>query len=75
MNLRPPPNVKDLPEVSQWLNELYEFLKYPTFHIVRFVPRTTCADISEGNLYYDSDTNALTLRDDASWEQITTSAV
>ena len=75
MNLRPPPQVKDLPDVSQWLNELFRFLEYPTFHIVRFVPRASCDDVSEGNLYYDSDTKALNLRDDASWEQITTSAV
>ena len=66
MNLRPPPNAKD-PEVAKWLKELYEFLKFPCFHAINFVPRASMSDTTEGNVYYDSDDDKLKVRDASSW--------
>ena len=67
MNLRPPPKTDNVDELLQWCKELYEFLKYPAFHMIRFVPRATISDTSEGNVYYDSDDEKLKVRDSDSW--------
>jgi len=71
MNLNPPPQTDNIEDLRKWCQELYEFLKFPHFHMIRFVPRASLADISEKNLYYDSDTNKLVLRVAAAWETVT----
>jgi hypothetical protein len=67
MNLKPPPASDDIVELRKWCEELYEFLKYPAFHIINMVPRATCSDTTEGNIYYDSDDDKLKVRDSDSW--------
>ena len=59
MNLQPPPDQADLEQLRKWCNELYEFLKFPAFHVVRFVPRDEPADESQGNVYFDYSLNKL----------------
>jgi len=71
MNIKPPPTTDDIHELRQWCEQVYEFLKFPHFHVIRLVPRASCADTSEGNVYYDSDTDKLTLRVAAAWETVT----
>ena len=71
MNLRPPPQTENIEDLRKWCEDLYEFLKFPHFHTIRFVPRASESDTSEGNLYYDSDTDKLTLRVAAAWETVT----
>ena len=71
MNLQPPPITDDIEELRKWCEDLYEFLKFPHFHGINFVPRASMADTTEGNVYYDSDTDKLTLRVAAAWETIT----
>jgi len=68
MNLSPPPENGTLEELQDWCDELYQFLKYPTFHVFRMVPRSTAPDTVEGNVYYDSDDNKLKVRDDSTWQ-------
>ena len=70
MNLRPPPDNNDPDELRQWMNELYEYLKYPVFEVIRFKPISTAPATSEGNVYYDSDTNKLICRDDSAWNDL-----
>jgi len=67
MDLRPPPETEDMRELKEWCAELYEFLKHPSFHSLRFVPRASCDDTTEGNIYYDSDTDILMIRNASAW--------
>ena len=78
MNLRtppePPPEDADIQQLRDWIREhydwtllLYEFLKFPCFHLINLVPRASCADTTEGNVYYDSDDDKLKVRDSDSW--------
>jgi len=67
MNLKPPPEGEDIIELRKWCEELYEFLKYPCFHIINMVPRASCSNTTEGNIYYDSDDDKLKVRDSDSW--------
>ena len=67
MNLRPPPEKGSLEELQAWCDELYEYLKYPTFHVIRFVPRSAAPDTVEGNVYYDEDDDKLKVYDSDSW--------
>ena len=71
MNLPPPPATDNIEDLRKWCEDLYEFLKNPRFHMISFVPRASLADTSEGNLYYDSDTDKLVLRVAAAWETVT----
>jgi len=71
MNLRPPPQTDDIKELRKWCEDLYQFLQFPAFHVINLVPRTSVSDLTEGNVYYDSDTNKLTLRVAAAWETVT----
>ena len=76
MNLKPPPDrtgddKKDIDALFEWAKDNYEYLKFPHFHVIRLIPRASCADTSEGNVYYDSDTDKLTLRVAAAWETVT----
>jgi len=71
MNLQPPPQTNDIDDLRRWCEEVHRFLQYPTFHQIKFVPRATCSGTDEGNVYYDSDTDKLTLRVAAAWETIT----
>ena len=68
MNLRPPPEDATLEDLKEWCDELYEFLKFPFFHVINFVPRASCADLTEGNVYYDSDDDKLKVRDSSAWK-------
>lgn len=67
MNLLPPPEDAGIDELRKWCNEVYEFLKFPFFHAINFVPRASCSDTTEGNVYYDSDDDKLKVRDSNSW--------
>jgi len=67
MNLRPPDENATTEELLAWCKELYQFLQYPTFEVIRFVPRSGAADTVEGNVYYDSDDDKLKVRDASSW--------
>ena len=70
MNLVPPPevpqNMEDdkavetwIREQSTWMEALYEFLKFPTFELLKFVPRSDEGPLEDGTAYYDSDDNKL----------------
>jgi len=67
MNIAPPPETEDVKVLRQWCNDLYESLKYPAHHVVRFVPRATRANPSEGDAFYDSDTNLVTVYNGSAW--------
>jgi hypothetical protein len=56
LNLRPPPS-KDSPDFDDWMQELYEFLKYPHFHQIRMVERSTASESQKGVFFLDSDDN------------------
>ena len=58
-NLRPPPESKDLDEIRDWLDDLYEFLKYPHFRQIRFIKRTDPSESAEGVTYLDDDDDVL----------------
>ena len=68
MNLAPPPENGTHEELLAWCKELYEFLKYPKFHVIGLMPRSGAPDTDEGNIYYDSDDNKLKVRDDSTWQ-------
>ena len=75
MNLPPPPVLtgnteQDIKMLADWQVEVYEFLKYPAFHIIRMVPRSAPSDTAEGNIYMDSTSHFLMCRDDDSWEEV-----
>jgi hypothetical protein len=59
MNLNPPPFGGTHEELLSWCNELYEFLKYPHFHAIRFIKRTTPPESAEGVTYLDDDDDKL----------------
>jgi hypothetical protein len=62
MNLRPPPTTNNLAELRKWCEELYNFLLFPSFEVIRFLPRAapTIADGTvEGIVYQDDTGNVL----------------
>jgi len=67
MNLQPPPMDDDITELRKWCEELYKFLQFPAFHVINMVPRASCDETTEGNIYYDSDDKKLKARDSDSW--------
>ena len=69
MNLRPPPP-KDDPAFDDWLEELYEFLKYPHFHQIRFVERATPSESVVGTVFYDSDDDKLKCHNDTDYQDL-----
>ena len=72
MNLKPPLVYKSFEDFTRWLEDLYEFLKYPVFHLLKLVPRSTAPTAEEGLIYYDSDINALMLYDGTRWRAVLT---
>lgn len=60
MNLPEPPKTGNR-ELDEWLISLYEYLKFPAFHAVRFVPRTApIGDAAvEGVVYHNDAGNVL----------------
>ena len=72
MNLNPPPRFKDAHELQEWLEGLYQFLQYPVFSVIKLNPRSAAPTTEEGQLYYDSDTDNLLLRDDTAWGEVAT---
>ena len=70
MNLQTPPQTDDIEDLRRWCNDLYEFLKFPAFQGFRLVPRSSMADTSEGNVYYDSDTHTVNYRNAAAWRKL-----
>ena len=73
MNLRPPPVTDDINVLYDWCFELWQFLQYPSFHAIRFVPRDTKSDRQEGDVFCDSNTDKLIFGGASSWETITSS--
>ena len=69
MNLRAPP-ITDNTEINEWLDELYEYLKYPHFHQIRFIERATPSESEEGTVYYDSDDNKLKCHNGTDFEDL-----
>ena len=60
MNLRPPPQIgesteKNIEEMFRWMNETYQHLKYPAFHLIRLIPRNEPTENEEGLVYYDKN--------------------
>ncbi len=69
MNLQPPPETDDIKVLKRWCDSLYEYLKYPTFYQIRFVPRSDSpSETSEGVIYYDSDDSKLKCHNDLDWQ-------
>lgn len=68
MNLPPPPLHATLEELREYCAQMHRFLQYPTFEVIRFVPRSTAPDTVEGNTYYDSDDDKVKTRDAATWQ-------
>ena len=73
MNLRPPPQTDNIEELKSWCWEVYNFLKYPSFHVVHFVPRADRTGYQEGDMFYDSDVDKVKFRTASDWETITSS--
>ena len=50
-------NENRIQDILSWLRDVYEFLKYPVFHLIRLLPRTapTSDTAEEGVIYYDED--------------------
>lgn len=48
-----------LQDILSWQRDLYNFLKHPSFPLVRFKPTTEPNNITEGDTYYDEDLDAL----------------
>lgn len=68
MDLRPPPEIKNNPEATSWLKDLYEWLKYPRFHLINFVPQTDVDSPGEGDTFYDSDDNTIKTYNGSTWD-------
>ncbi len=60
--IRPVPVDASIEELRAWCVEVWEFLRYPQFHVIRFVPRSDRIDPQEGDLYYDGDDDKLKIR-------------
>jgi len=58
-NLEPPPETNDINLWRDWFEKLYEFLKYPHFHQIRFIARATPSKSVKGVTYLDSDDNTM----------------
>ena len=62
MNLRPPPTTTNIVAMRAWMDELYRYLQFPVFNVIRLTPRTapTSDDATaEGTIYQDSAGNVL----------------
>jgi len=69
MNLRPPPETDDIKELKDWCDELYEFLKFPTFYQTKLVPRSDApSEAVAGVKYYDSDDNKEKTHNGTDWQ-------
>jgi len=70
VNLNTPPRFTDFQEFQQWIEDLYDFLKYPAYHLLKLVPRSTAPTSEEGLIYYDSDDNAPLFYDGTNWKYV-----
>lgn len=69
MNLGPPPDTDDINILKQWCDELYEFLKFPTFYQLKFMQRSDApSEAIGGVVYYDSDDEKLKCHNDTDWQ-------
>lgn len=68
MDLRPPTNLRTPEDIQKWLNDLYEWLKYPRFHLINFVPMTDVDDPGEGDTFYDSDDDTVKTYNGSTWD-------
>ncbi len=80
MNLPPPPELPpedaDAQKLRDWINAhhdwillLYEFLKFPVFHVIKITERSDAPDeAKEGVIYYDSDDNKLKCHNGTDWQ-------
>jgi len=62
MNLAPPPRDATVTEINNYLESMHEFLMFPTFSSIKFIPRTTVASLDEGVVYYGSSDDKLKIR-------------
>ena len=58
-NLEPPPTTSEPELLRDWMDKLYKYLKYPHFHQIRFIKRSTASESVEGVVYLDSDDDKL----------------
>lgn len=80
MNLPPPPEppAEDaaIEQLRDWIREyygwtllLYEFLKFPVFHVLRLMERSDAPTETEGGvIYYDSDDEKLKCHNNTDWQ-------
>jgi len=80
MNLPPPPEppaenaeIEELrnyiQEINKWNFLLYEFLKFPVFHVLKLVQRSDApSEAIGGVIYYDSDDEKLKCHNDTDWQ-------
>lgn len=80
MNLPPPPEPPpasyDDQEFLEWAKNyydwvllLYEFLKFPTFHLLKVIPRSSApTETVGGTIYYDSDDDRLKCHNGTDWQ-------
>lgn len=54
MNLSPPPNHATTDQLLRWCNDLFKFLQYPTFELIKITSRST-APTGETGLFYFSN--------------------
>ena len=72
----PPPEDAEIQQLRDWVREyydwtllLYEFLKYPVFHILKLQPRSDApSDAVEGVKYYDSDDDKEKTHNGVDWQ-------
>ena len=71
MNLRPPPATNNIVELRRWCDDVYKFLQFPHFEVIRFIPRSaapTGDGAAGGVLYYDSDDDKLKCHNDTAFQ-------
>lgn len=59
MDLRPPPENATIEELQKWNRDLYRFLEFPTFELIRLIPRSTAPSGFTGLSYFDSIDNVV----------------
>jgi len=82
MNLPPPPEAPpegaDIQQLRDWIREyhdwtllLYEFLKFPVFHLIKIIQRSDApSEAIGGVIYYDSDDEKLKCHNDTDWQNL-----
>lgn len=59
MDLRPPPENATIEELQKWNRDLYRFLEFPTFELLRLIPRSTAPSGFKGLSYFDESDSTI----------------